>query len=60
MDPNELDAKFQLFRKVENKKYIYDPRDKTHSKREILPAAWKEIATDIKVYFICGDPTFNN
>jgi hypothetical protein len=60
VDPNELDAKFQLLRKVENRKYIYDSRDKYHSKREILSAAWVEIATDTKVYFICGDPTFNN
>ncbi len=60
VNPNELDAKFQLLRKVENRKYIYNPRAKNHSKREILSAAWEEIATDIKVYFICGDPTSNN
>ncbi len=49
VDPNELDAKFQLLRKIENRKFIYDSRERNHSKREILSAAWEEIATDIKI-----------
>ncbi len=40
VDPIELDAKFQLLRKIENRKFIYDSREKNHSKREILSAAF--------------------
>jgi hypothetical protein len=28
VDPNELDAKFQLLRKIENRKFIYDSRER--------------------------------
>jgi hypothetical protein len=49
VDPNEMDAKFHVLRKIENRPFIYDSRDPNHSKRDILSAAWEEIATDVRI-----------
>jgi hypothetical protein len=44
-----MDAKFHVLRKIENRPFIYDSRDPNHSKRDILSAAWEEIAMDVRI-----------
>lgn len=49
VDPSELDSTFQLIRKVENRRFLFDSKDPKHSKRELLSSAWEDVASDIRL-----------